>query len=356
VSALFSDMLGNHVVGAAVQANGGIKDIGGQVFYQNRTRRWNWGGVVGHIPYLSFFTVIRDTTVQGNNALLVEQIRERVFVDSGRLFAYYPFSTTNRFEVGAGFSYIHYDREIQREINVGGVILEQDRFDVASPGSLSLLQGTLAYVHDSSYFGFTSPIRGTRYRMEVGPTTGTLQYTTLLFDYRKYMFINPVTFAVRGFHVGRYGRDAEDPLLAPFFLGYATYMRGYTTGSFLLTECSGGSSNCPEFDRLFGSRMALFNAELRIPLIGFEEFGLINFPYLPTELVGFFDSGVAWSQSESFEFGFRTEGADRMPVYSTGASARFNLLGALIMEVYWAYPFQRPFKGAHWGVQLAPGW
>ena len=38
-----------------------------------------------------------------------------------------------------------------------------------------------------------------------------------------------------------------------------------------------------------------------------------------------------------------------------GASARFNVFGFMLLEAYYAYPFQRPDKGWHWGFQLAPG-
>ena len=45
-----------------------------------------------------------------------------------------------------------------------------------------------------------------------------------------------------------------------------------------------------------------------------------------------------------------------VPVVSTGVAARFNILGYLILEAYYAYPFQRPVKGAHWGFNIMPGW
>jgi hypothetical protein len=43
-------------------------------------------------------------------------------------------------------------------------------------------------------------------------------------------------------------------------------------------------------------------------------------------------------------------------VFSAGMSARVNLLGFAVLEAYYAYPFQRPEKGWHWGFQLYPGW
>jgi hypothetical protein len=45
-----------------------------------------------------------------------------------------------------------------------------------------------------------------------------------------------------------------------------------------------------------------------------------------------------------------------VPVFSTGVSARFNVMGFMILEAYYALPFQRPTKGWHWGFQVSPGW
>jgi hypothetical protein len=41
------------------------------------------------------------------------------------------------------------------------------------------------------------------------------------------------------------------------------------------------------------------NFELRIPLLGVSEYGLINFPYLPLEVAPFFDAGVAWRSGDT---------------------------------------------------------
>jgi hypothetical protein len=41
---------------------------------------------------------------------------------------------------------------------------------------------------------------------------------------------------------------------------------------------------------------------------------------------------------------------------SAGVSTRVNLFDALILDVFYANPFQRPLKGGFWGFQLAPGW
>ena len=62
----------------------------------------------------------------------------------------------------------------------------------------------------------------------------------------------PVTFAVRGLHLGRYGPDSESGRLFPLYLGYGTLVRGYSSGSFT------SDTSYNEFlDRLFGSRLAI---------------------------------------------------------------------------------------------------
>jgi outer membrane protein assembly factor BamA len=224
--------------------------------------------------------------------------------------------------------------------------------------------------------------------VEVSPTVGSLNYQTALIDYRKYLFAQPITFAFRALHYGRYGRDADNDRMQPLFLGYETFIRGYAVNSFTGGECSNSSTGvCPEFNRLIGSRMAVANAEIRIPLFGVPGLGLINMPFLPTEIAPFIDAGMAWwgstactdapgsptgtgsgstgtcfSQSgvpvthDKLRFAFDRNTTDRVPVVSTGVSARFNVLGYLVLEVYYAYPFQRPQKGAHFGFQISPGW
>jgi outer membrane protein assembly factor BamA len=227
------------------------------------------------------------------------------------------------------------------------------------------METSFAWVGDNSFFGFTSPVSGGRFRFEVSPTFGTLSYQTLLADYRSYKFLNPFTLAFRGLHYGRYGKNGDGisddnvRVLSPLFIGWETFVRGYSQESFDVSECRPVDldlSACPAFDRLIGNRVAVASVEFRIPLIGVEEFGLLNFPFLPTEVSPFIDAGVAWSNGDDVNFSFARNTADRVPVFSAGISARMNILGFMVFETYYAYPFQRPDKGGHFGFQIAPGW
>jgi hypothetical protein len=93
-----------------------------------------------------------------------------------------------------------------------------------------------------------------------------------------------------------------------------------------------------------------------VPLFGNEQFGLINFPYLPTELSLFVDGGVAWSQSSEPVLKFDSSSNERIPVFSAGIAARFNLFGYMVGQVYYAKAFQRPDNSLQFGFVISPGW
>jgi hypothetical protein len=80
-----------------------------------------------------------------------------------------------------------------------------------SPGTASA-----ALVYDSSTFGATSPVQGQRYRLQVSPSVGSIDFTSVLADYRRYfMPVSFYTLATRVMHYGRYGRGSQDERLFP---------------------------------------------------------------------------------------------------------------------------------------------
>jgi Tol biopolymer transport system component len=348
-SAYFSDMLGNQSIGVALMASGQLRDIGGQVQYLNTARRWNWGVGVGRTPVVYSYGAYTNTGV--------EYQLYHVAIDNASLIAQYPLSQTRRIEFSTG--YTHYGYSIQ-SIQQGFDGSSNQR-DLAAPPGLGLSQASVAFVGDASSFGFTSPISGSRYRFEVTPTVGTLKFQTVLADYRKYVFMKPFTLAVRGMHYGMYGKDAESDRIGSVFLGDGSLVRGYSYSSYSDNDCvTSGSGNlagstCPSFDRLLGSKVALANAELRIPLFGTSGFGLISSPLPPIEIAPFVDAGVAWTKNSGPVWNLASTG-DRTPVMSTGIATRINLFGFAVFEVYYAHPFQREGKSGVWGLNLQPGW
>jgi hypothetical protein len=316
---------------------------------------------------------------------------QRIYIDQASLFTQYPFSTTKRLELSGNVTHYGFDTEIFQSVFVGNTLVDQVDIKTASTYKpVMLAEPSIALVGDNSFSAFTSPVQGERFRIQYTPTFGSVTYQTAIADYRKYIFLRPFTVALRGVSIGRYGKGAEDANTTwPIYLGEETLLRGYGYSSFSADECKvtgaaaatqAAATSCPVQERLFGSKVGVINAELRIPLFGTEGFGLLNFPFLPTEVSPFFDAGVSYTNNQNPDFRLTRAAndiptacaspannvaaqaqsfypcADRIPVFSTGVSFRFNLMGYAILEAYAAHPFQRPGKMWVWGFQLAPGW
>jgi Tol biopolymer transport system component len=361
VSFVFSDMLGNHTIATGVQMTSRFDEFGGTLLYLNRTRRWNWGVALDQTPYVSraFASGIDASTGQ---QLFVEQEYRVLQVDrslSGMLS--YPFSGAQRVDFSGGFRQLGLKQDVTTRLyTMSGQQLTEDIERVGSFPTLNLAETSAAFVHDTSISGVTSPIRGSRHRLEVSQSAGSLTYTGFLADLRTYVMpVRPFTFAFRGLYYGRYGADAGDERLPILYLGYPGLVRGYDSNSFEAFEC-GQSTNglCPIFDRLIGSRVGVFNAELRFPLWG--AFGGNNFyGPLPIEMAVFADAGMAWGSTSSICSGIScsplTTVGDRDPVTSVGAAMRINVLGFAVAEIDYVRPLDRPGRGWVWQFGLRPG-
>jgi hypothetical protein len=354
----FSDLLGNHNLVTALQVNGGLKDITAAVAYQNLSRRLNWGGVVQQIPYLTGGYAQGVDEVNGEPAFIEQQLLVRQTNRDITGLLSYPFSQVQRIDLQAGVSNISFDRELRTQgfsLATGEQILD-DKQDLPSPSSLSMGVGSLALVYDNSFFGATSPILGQRYRFEVSPTVGSLNFVGVLGDYRRYfMPARPFTFATRLLHYGRYASDGEDPRLQPLFLGQPGLVRGYSYGSFSGSECNppaGDPGACPVFDQLVGSRIAVASAELRFPLFGVLGIGTGYYGAFPIEFIAFGDAGLAWTNANQPSV---LGSGSREPVFSAGVGLRMNLLGFAVAELDLVRPFDRPERGWVWQFELQPG-
>jgi WD40 repeat protein len=360
VDLLFQDILGNHDLEVAAQLNGPIQTLGGYLAYTNSVHRLNWGAQAAHIPVIDSY-LLPDSEIPaeiasaGADAAVVNQL---IFNDLVGLSASYPFSTERRLEGSLGYTRIAYQSTAQVDYYQGGQLFSQGSLQVSALSALNLLQGGLAYVGDYSFSGFTGPLKGRRYRFELQQTVGSLLYLTAFADYSLYLYLRPVALAFRGLHLGRYLNDAESSRLSEYYLGSPYLVRGYEYYSFSPSECAGipAGQLCPQIARLFGSRIAVFNTELRVPVLGTAELGLIDFPYVPLTLAAFFDAGVAWTSEQPPVFELAFDSTQRIPVFSTGLAARLNLLGVLVLELYYAYPFQRPGSTGSFGLVVGSGW
>ncbi len=362
---LFSDELNDHELMIALQIDGDVQDFGGQIEYFNQANRINWGISISHVPQYyegiaagtGFLPTVDTTRGQFDTVAMPVNIdtivTTRLYLDNISLFAQYPLSTNRRIEASTGFTrYTFSESEEIDYSDTQGNLLASPSYGLPAPPPLNLFDISLGYVGDYSYYGFTGPISGKRYDFELSPTTGTLTFASVYADYRYYWFLRPVTLAFRALHVGYYGSGAESDPFNIMYLGDPTLIRGYWLGP------SSGSDSAQNayYNRLIGSRIAVANCEARFPLLGTKQFGLFDFRYLPTDFVAFFDGGLAWTAESAPVLQWSRTSTARIPLFSTGVGLRFNLFGALIAEVDYAYPFQQAGNQGMFSFNLSPGW
>jgi len=352
ISASFSDMLGDRSLGMAVQAAGTVQDLGAQVVFVNRRHRWNWAAKAEIIPLATGVIAY----AQNNGVYFtITEILERQISRGFSGIAFYPLSSGTRVEVGGTARQLTFQNENRvsvYDVNTGQLIDQQrDLTQLGKP--LYLAEPVVAVVRDTTLFGLTSPIYGSRTRLEVTQSVGDLRYTSLLVDYRQYfMPKRPITIAVRAVHFGRYGTDAEYIRLVDLYAGYPELVHGYYLGSVNSADCVGTNvtGDCLVYNNLRGSRLLVGNIEVRAPLIGLIR-GDMTYGKIPVEIGAFFDAGVTWSSGNRPALA----GGDRPLMRSVGVAARANVFGFLMVEVSAAHPFDRPGVGIQWQIGLRQG-
>jgi outer membrane protein assembly factor BamA len=177
-------------------------------------------------------------------------------------------------------------------------------------------------------------------------------------DYRRYLFFNPFTLAVRGLHFGRYGRDFA--AFRDMYIGYPWFVRGYDPND-VERQCRQATQGTCQLELLSGQRIGVVNAELRFPLIRSLVLGVAPIGFPPIEGFLFADAGTAWGRTAAgletspvFERPGGQDPADRPIFTSIGMGARINVFGYLIVEVDYVNPLDRD-RGWHWQFNFQPG-
>jgi len=365
VNMIFSDIVGNNQLYSVLALNGEIYDFGGQVAYINQTRRIKWGATASHIPYRAGNMFFKPDSITIKNSqgeftlpvinLVLDYLR--MFEDQIALFSFHTLSQTRRIEAGISSSWYYYrlDRYNNYLDDFGFSIgVKKERMPVPKGNNYQKID--LAYVHDNSFFGLTSPLRGQRSRYQIEKYFGAVGFFTGLADHRRYFNLRPFTLATRIYHYGRYGKDSETDLVLPIYLGYPWLVRGYENVSFYNTSFAG--SGMFNYSHMSGSKAIVGNIELRLPFTGPKRLSLIESKWLLSDLNLFFDSGVAWNRGDKVKIIWNPKDFDvRTPIFSAGASLRINVLGALIVEPYYAIPFQNGgWHNRSFGLNFLPGW
>ncbi len=380
VTALFSDMLNNNQLAATVALNGEIEDFGGQVYYLNQKHKWQFGFSGGHIPYRLYggYDITAGDTVSTSggltymDAVMKERI-VRLFIDQLSGYIQRPLSRQVRAEFGVSSNWYTYTAKDYPRHGLMGVTSSgyladfittwYSKAERVSKENLGLegfhtTQIFGALVGDNTTFGSVAPLKGYRYRLEVGKYFGTTDYNLVLTDLRKYQYIKPFTLAGRFYYEGRLNARNLESLnrIYPLYLGYPWYIHGLDKNMFI------GSWNQVGESSLSGEQMAVANVELRLPFTGHKKLALIPFNYVASDLNFFFDSGMTWSTRSSPSGEGGTPAVSRLTrnnaVMSLGVSLRMNLLGYLIVEPYFSYPYRdKKWQGQVTGVNfMIAGW
>jgi len=400
IQGVFSDILGRNQMYAGIAVNGEVYDIGGQFAYINQTGRWNFGASISHVPFQTANYSVVPTTYQVNATTTIPAKEERfdlirIFQDQLSLFTSYPITKKTRIEFGTGVAIYYYrvDR-YSTFYDTSGKTLNYTHNHIANTtynsettnNGVTLIPFTTynvntALVGDNSFWGVASPLNGYRYRLQAEYDFGTYQYFAPTIDLREYVRVSPVTFAARLYGYGRFGNTGN---LYKLYLGYPFLIRGYEAQTFY-SSTSKTPTNGFTIDQLSGNRIAVANFEVRMPLSGPERLSQFKSKFLFTELNLFFDAGLAWNAGDQIKFQMAPDLKDyiperdvngkeilvngkpvlqpeyyanqRVPALSAGISVRVNLFGALVLEPYLAYPFNRTdISKPVFGLGFTPGW
>jgi outer membrane protein assembly factor BamA len=258
----------------------------------------------------------------------------------------YPFNRFSRVETGMQFSSIAQGYlTVYQDCNLAGYCTDiQFQNDTTLP-TLNYITPSAAYVSDNTLFGTTGPIMGRRMRFQASQNVGNVRFTDFLVDYRRYdpIIFNTLTVATRFLSSLSVGRDE---LFYPKYIGRPEYVRGYDRANFNFTDCTSvlNSQVSCNNAQLAGSRVAVFNAELRFPIIRRFDLGS-SFGLPPLDGLFFYDAGLAWSSNQTPHLGNAPKGSnsdkDRYPLSSYGAGLRVNLFNLAILK--WDYA--RPMVG-----------
>ena len=375
-----SDMLGNHNLMVSGSINGSLSDASFFGAYTFLKRRMNMSAALWQVPLYRYVGGgYFPLEIGGEQREVAANIFLRDVIRGGQVGLAYPFSTFRRVELNvtavnyqSDVLYRGYDVQTFKPIEI----------DQSSAG-FSYAQPEVAMVFDNSLFGWTGPVVGRRYRIQLSRTLGDIRFNEALVDFRNYMnWKQKVVFATRFVGLSRFGGQAERFGL---FWGSPYYIRGYDYNSFTPSsdECEDSRhwgertslSRCPVRDQLVGASAAFVNAELRVPVITELQIGFLGtFP--PVDAVAFFDGGMAWdsrvcavtdySRADNCAAGASREvrvtwdrkpGEDpflvREPLFSYGLGLRVNVFYT-VLRLDYAWPVNRADRSGVLSFSFGP--
>jgi Tol biopolymer transport system component len=348
---VFSDLLGNHQLAIAGNVYGRLSDASAFVGYANLSRRLQYTTGISQDP---IYVPLNGGTIDlPNNAIRFETDYLRYVIRNLFITGQYPLNRFSRFETGVQLNSISQGIvQVFQDCNAAGYCTDVQFKDTTSFPTINYVTPSVAFVSDNSLFGTTGPVIGRRMRFQASQSVGGLTFSDFLVDYRRYdpIIFNTLTFATRFLSSISVGPDET---FFPKYIGRPDFIRGYDRANFNFVDCTSiigaGQTQCANA-QLAGSRVAVFNAELRFPIIRRFDVGS-NFGLPPLDGLLFYDAGLAWSKGQTPHLGSAPANTNpdfnRYPLASYGAGLRVNLFNLAILR--WDYA--RPLVG-----ERKPNW
>ena len=365
---ILSDLLGNSTLAFAGEVNGRVSEARVFASYTNLARRLQYTAGFFQEPY--YFAQGYAATAGAQGGTQTESAVYTRYLDREAFgIGIYPLNRLTRFEFGGRVTNLdRRDYVVTQTVDANHALVSAPQVREVPGPSVYFVSPSGAYVSDNVLFGYTGPIMGRRYRFQVEPTFGTYRWMEYLADYRRYdpIVFNFLTVATRFMTDLTVGRDADSVRTKYLGLAYPDMfmlVRGYDYDTYRLDP-----RQCTRFDALnqyrcsplFGSRVAVGNAELRFPLLRRVEVGVLPVSLPPVEGLVFYDAGVAWFTGQRVSWTAKGRApADpsiaRSLLRSYGFGLRVNLFNLALLRWDYAIPLDNPSRTkGFWRFSLGP--
>ena len=355
---MLSDLLGNNRLIIAGQLNGRFSEAYAFAGYTNLASRLQYTVGLAQTPIFIPTNAYAVPYSETSDIYFYEI--SRLILRQAFAVAMRPSNRFNRFEVGANLNMLARSTAyVKQGVDyLTGYATEFVTDSIVNYPSLNFVAPYVAYVSDNTLFGYTGPIAGRRYRLQVEPAFGGLRWIEYSLDYRRYVPIlfNFLTFAWRVQTSIAVGRD-EDQF--PKYIGRADYVRGYDREQFVSNMCGGfvNTAAACSATELLGSRFLMGNVELRFPLIRRFDLGLLPLSLPPVDGLFFYDAGTAWSAGQDLHLKRPPnydQDKDRYLLRAYGVGIRLNLFGIALMRWDYTIPLDRANRKGYWAWTLGP--
>ncbi len=333
----FSDVLGNHRLVGITSLQIDLKNSDYGLAYYYLANRLNIGIEGFHTARFIYLS----------NRFNADLYRYRNF--GLVLSASYPFGKFDRVDFGLSSLFVS-----SENLDNFSVPIEKNTYVIPS----------ISFVHDNTMWGYYSPIQGNRYRFTFFGNPGfedpKQTFYSVTWDYRNYFrfwYDNSFVFRISGGYSG--GQNPQR-----FFLGGTENWinRDFATGGIPIESTQDFAFLSPalpmrgyNYAERIGTKYALVNLELRMPLIRYLLTGPIPLFFQNVMGAAFIDVGAAWDQNNQLQLLETNPLGDIVTkdmLIGTGFGARFYFLFFLLrVDVAWAYNLDR-FSDAKWYFSL----